>query len=100
MGTGRLMDSFRLGDEGLIGVLGHHDGEPLEVVRGEDGGVRHLVMSTFVLTRTPYDPGADPRRRPAHRSHDGPTRSHYWAWLTVDMLKSGTRRAGVAVRGK
>ena len=29
----------------------------------------------------------------------GPGRD-YWAWLTVDMLKSGTRRAGVAVRGK
>ena len=58
MGTGRLMDSFRLGDDGLIGVLGHHDGEPLEVVRGDDGRVRHLEMSTFVLTRTPYDPGA------------------------------------------
>ena len=24
----------------------------------------------------------------------------YCAWLTVDMLKSGTRNAGVAVRGK
>jgi hypothetical protein len=24
----------------------------------------------------------------------------HWAWLTLLMLKSGTRRAGVAVRGK
>jgi CubicO group peptidase (beta-lactamase class C family) len=38
----------------LVGVSGYHQGEPLEVVRRPDGSVRHLVMSTFVLTRVPY----------------------------------------------
>jgi D-alanyl-D-alanine carboxypeptidase len=35
------------------------------VVRDEDGGVNHLVVATFVFTRTPYDkeapiPGGHP----------------------------------------
>ena len=49
---------FRLGPDGLIGVGGYHDGEPLEVVRRRDGTISHLVCSTFVFTRTPYDPDA------------------------------------------
>jgi D-alanyl-D-alanine carboxypeptidase len=40
----------------FVGVSGYHHGEPLEVVRRPDGAVSHLVASTFVLTRTPYDP--------------------------------------------
>jgi CubicO group peptidase (beta-lactamase class C family) len=49
---------FRLTGDGFVGVGGHHDGEPLDVVRRPEGTVSHLNLSTFVLTRTPYDPAA------------------------------------------
>ncbi len=55
--TGRR-DSFALVDGTFVGVGGHHNGEPLEVVRRPDGRISHLVLSTFVFTRTPYDPDA------------------------------------------
>jgi CubicO group peptidase (beta-lactamase class C family) len=42
----------------FVAVSGYHHGEPLEVVRRPDGTVGHLVLSTFVLTRAPYDPAA------------------------------------------
>jgi CubicO group peptidase (beta-lactamase class C family) len=42
----------------FVGVSGYHHGEPLEVARRPNGSVGHLVVSTFVLTRVPYDPGA------------------------------------------
>ncbi len=51
-------DLFALRDGVLLGVAGYHDGEPLTAVRRDDGSVSHLEVSTFVLTRTPYDPGA------------------------------------------
>ena len=54
--VGGREDRFALVDGRLVGVSGHHNGEPLEVVRRPDGGISHLVCSTFVLTRTPYDP--------------------------------------------
>ena len=57
LGGGR-QELFALVDGGLVGVSGHHNGEPLEVVRRADGTVSHLVCSTFVFTRTPYDPDA------------------------------------------
>ena len=51
------LEALRLAADGtFVGVSGHHHGEPLEVVRRPDGGVSHLVWSTFVLTRTPYAP--------------------------------------------
>ncbi len=56
--TGDREESFRLGPDGFVGSGGYHHGELLEVVRRPDGGVSHLVCSTFVLTRVPYDPGA------------------------------------------
>jgi D-alanyl-D-alanine carboxypeptidase len=56
-GAGR-QDAFALVDGGFVGVSGHHHGEPLEVVRHPDGRISHLVCSTFVLTRMPYDPDA------------------------------------------
>ena len=43
---------------GFVGVTGYHHGEPLEVVRRPDGRISHLVCSTFVYTRVPYDPFA------------------------------------------
>jgi CubicO group peptidase (beta-lactamase class C family) len=56
--TGEPAGSFRLGADGFVGAAGYHHGEPLEVVRRDDGSVSHLVCSTFVHTRTPYDPAA------------------------------------------
>jgi D-alanyl-D-alanine carboxypeptidase len=61
--TGARSSRFRrVGPQGgtgaFAGVSGYHHGEPLEVVRRPDGTVSHLVISTFVLTRTPYDPQA------------------------------------------
>jgi CubicO group peptidase (beta-lactamase class C family) len=56
--VGARQELFALVDGGLVGVAGHHNGEPLEVVRGPHGRISHLVCSTFVFTRTPYDPGA------------------------------------------
>ncbi len=43
---------------GFVASSGYHHGEPLEVVRRADGELSHLVVSTFVLTRTPYDAAA------------------------------------------
>jgi hypothetical protein len=54
-------EAYRFGvqpDGSLVGTRGYHHGERLEVVRDEDGAVRHLVCATFVYTRTPYDPAA------------------------------------------
>ncbi len=121
LNTGEHKDSYRLNGDEFVGVAGYHDGERLVVVRREDGSVSHLECATFVYTRTPYDPAApipgglrrafrcagnarplNPERAPTQHemraisTGEGAQR----AWLTVDMLKSGTRRAGVAVRGK
>jgi CubicO group peptidase (beta-lactamase class C family) len=50
---------FRLAEDGsLVGSVGYHHGERLQVVRNQDGSVNHLVCATFVYTRTPYDPAA------------------------------------------
>ena len=51
-------DVFALDGGVLVGVAGYHDGELLTAVRRDDGSVSHLLVSTFVLTRTPYDPSA------------------------------------------
>ena len=56
--SGDLHGTWRLVDGRFVGVTGYHHGEPVEVVRGPDGSVSHLVVSTFVLTRPPYDPSA------------------------------------------
>ncbi|UFN45082.1 serine hydrolase domain-containing protein [Nocardioides okcheonensis] len=53
---GVVTDRFELRDGTLVGVLGYHRGERLEVVRRPDGSVRNLECATFVYTRTPYDP--------------------------------------------
>jgi hypothetical protein len=41
----------------LVGTSGHHHGEQLRHEATPDG-TEHLTCSTFVLTRTPYDPAA------------------------------------------
>ena len=56
-GGGR-QEQFASASGGFVGVSGHHHGDPLEVVRRPDGTISHLVCSTFVYTRTAYDPGA------------------------------------------
>jgi CubicO group peptidase (beta-lactamase class C family) len=40
------------------GLDGYYAGETLRIVRRPDGTASHLDLNTFVLTRTPYDPGA------------------------------------------
>ncbi len=66
--TGEVHGTWRVEDGRVIGVTGHHHGEPLDVVRRDDGSVSHLVVSTFVLTRVPYDPSAPIPGGPPPRS--------------------------------
>lgn len=59
--TGARSSRFERGGRAggrFVATSGYHHGEPLEVVRRPDGTVSHLVVSTFVFTRTPYDPEA------------------------------------------
>ncbi|MDX6323980.1 MAG: hypothetical protein QOK15_334 [Nocardioidaceae bacterium] len=56
--TGEREETFRRDDQGFVGEAGYHAGERLEVARRADGSVSHLVCSTFVFTRVPYDPAA------------------------------------------
>ncbi|MEJ5915399.1 serine hydrolase domain-containing protein [Pseudokineococcus sp. 1T1Z-3] len=61
-GLGRPARSARFrpaGDGTWVGLDAYYAGERLRVVRAADGGVSHLDLATFRLTRTPYDPGAD-----------------------------------------
>jgi CubicO group peptidase (beta-lactamase class C family) len=56
---GVVSDRFELVDGTLVGVLGYHRGERLDVVRNPDGTIRNLRCATFVYTRSPYDPDVD-----------------------------------------
>lgn len=59
-GTGGRASRFRpTGDGAWVGLDGYYAGEPLRVVRREDGSVSHLDLASFRFTRTPYDPRAD-----------------------------------------
>ena len=59
LGSTVTSHTFRPRDDGtFLGTSGYHHGEPLTVVRNEDGSINHLVCATFVYTRTPYDPAA------------------------------------------
>ena len=53
---GLLRERFELVDGVLVGVLGYHRGERMDVVRRPDGSIRNLECATFVYTRIPYDP--------------------------------------------
>ena len=55
---GRASRFVREGDH-WRGLDGYYAGEPLRVVRDEDGEPAWLDLASFVLTRTPYDPAAD-----------------------------------------
>ena len=61
LGTGRARASrfTAAGDGTWRGLDGYWAGETLRPVRHPDGTLRHLDLASFVLTRTPYDPGAD-----------------------------------------
>lgn len=48
-----------IGVDEWVGLDGYHTGEPLRVVRREDGTVSHLDLASFRFTRTPYDREAD-----------------------------------------
>jgi hypothetical protein len=54
-----VTDRFEVVAGVLVGTMGYHRGERLEVVRRPDGPISHLVCATFVYTRTPYDPDVD-----------------------------------------
>lgn len=56
---GQVGSRFELRDGRIIGVAGYHAGERLEVHRDHRGVVTHLVIATFVHTRTPYDPAVE-----------------------------------------
>ena len=58
LGRGARAHQFALRDGVLVGTLGYHHGERLDVVRRGDGSISHLVCETFVYTRIPYDPAA------------------------------------------
>ncbi|QIX26845.1 beta-lactamase family protein [Nocardioides sp. JQ2195] len=49
---------YRLDGDRLVGTAGYQTGETLQVVRNDDGSINHLNLSTFIFTRTPYDPAA------------------------------------------
>jgi CubicO group peptidase (beta-lactamase class C family) len=59
LGSGAALYRFGVREDGtLVGTSGYHHGETLRVVRNDDGSVNHLTCSTFVYTRSPYDPAA------------------------------------------
>ena len=47
------------GEDGWTGLDGYFRNEPLTVHRDDSGAPRRLEIASFVLTRTPYPPGAD-----------------------------------------
>jgi CubicO group peptidase (beta-lactamase class C family) len=50
---------FRPTGSGWVGLDGYHEGEPLVVVRDEQGRVSHLDLASFRFSRSPYDPASD-----------------------------------------
>lgn len=63
------------GDGTWTGLDGYYAGEILTVVRRPDGTPNHLELNTFILSRTPYDPGAPiPGGVDEHGWHAAPLR--------------------------
>ncbi len=58
-GPGRGARFRAVGDGTWVGLDGYYTGEPLRVVRDDQGAVSHLDLASFRFTRTPYDPAAD-----------------------------------------
>ena len=55
-GTGRGSRFAPVGPDTWVGLDGYLTGEPLTVLRDEDGTPRALDVATFIFSRTPYDP--------------------------------------------
>jgi CubicO group peptidase (beta-lactamase class C family) len=56
MGRGRPARFDPTGERDTwIGLDGYHVGEPLRIVRRDDGTVSHLDLGSFIYTRQPYD---------------------------------------------
>ncbi|MGO4600193.1 serine hydrolase domain-containing protein [Terrabacter sp. 2RAF25] len=58
-GQGRGSRFAATGADEWVGLDGYYTGEPLRVVRAEDGRPSHLDLASFRFTRTPYDPAGD-----------------------------------------
>ena len=58
-GEGRGARFRSVGDGSWVGLDGYYEGEPLRVVRDEQGAVSHLDLASFRYTRLPYDPERD-----------------------------------------
>lgn len=56
--NGRASRFRRTGPDEWIGLDGYYAGETLRVGRSADGTPSHLDLTTFIFTRTPYDPAA------------------------------------------
>jgi CubicO group peptidase (beta-lactamase class C family) len=58
LGRGRASRFGEDGEGGFVGLDAYHVGEPLRIVRRDDGTVSHLDIGSFIYTREPYDPSA------------------------------------------
>lgn len=58
-GEGRGARFAAVGPDEWVGLDGYYTGEPLHVVRDDDGAVSHLDLASFRFTRVPYDPARD-----------------------------------------
>jgi len=58
-GEGRGARFRPVEDGSWVGLDGYYAGEPLRVVRDEDGAVSHLDLASFRYSRLPYDPERD-----------------------------------------
>ncbi|MGI8575148.1 MAG: serine hydrolase domain-containing protein [Egibacteraceae bacterium] len=47
----------RVAPDEWVGLGGYFDGEPLRVLRRDDGEISHLELASFVFTREPHEPG-------------------------------------------
>ena len=57
-GPGRASRFVPIGPGRWRGLDAYYAGEQLQAVRRPDGSLSHLDLASFVLTRTPYPPGA------------------------------------------
>ena len=55
-GRGRASRFRPTGADSYVGLDGYYAGEPLTVHRDGEGAATHLDLSTFLFSRTPYDP--------------------------------------------
>lgn len=58
-GQGRGARFAQVDRDEWLGLDGYYTGEPLRVVRDEEGAVSHLDLASFRFTRVPYDAARD-----------------------------------------